>query len=61
MLEAARERATRDYLVAVMKDVAGNVTACVARSGAHADLSAPGDRDRSVLGVLDEGAPAWTA
>jgi len=33
MLEAARERATRDYLVAVMKDVAGNVTQAAERAG----------------------------
>jgi two-component system response regulator HydG len=33
MLEAARERATRDYLVAVMKDVGGNVTQAAERAG----------------------------
>jgi DNA-binding NtrC family response regulator len=33
MLEAARERATRDYLVALMKDVAGNVTQAAERAG----------------------------
>ncbi|HEY0988741.1 MAG TPA: sigma-54 dependent transcriptional regulator [Kofleriaceae bacterium] len=33
MLEAARERATRDYLVALMKDVGGNVTQAAERAG----------------------------
>jgi DNA-binding NtrC family response regulator len=33
MLEAARERATRDYLVALMKDVGGNVTRAADRAG----------------------------
>jgi len=33
MLEAARERATRDYLIAVMKDVGGNVTQAAERAG----------------------------
>ena len=33
MLDAARERATRDYLVAVMKDVGGNVTQAAERAG----------------------------
>ena len=33
MLETARERATRDYLVAIMKDVGGNVTQAGQRAG----------------------------
>jgi two-component system response regulator HydG len=33
MLETARERATRDYLVALMKDVGGNVTQAAERAG----------------------------
>jgi DNA-binding NtrC family response regulator len=33
MLEAARERATRDYLAALMKDVGGNVTQAAERAG----------------------------
>ena len=33
MLEAARERATRDYLIALMKDVGGNVTQAAERAG----------------------------
>jgi two-component system response regulator AtoC len=33
MLETARERATRDYLVALMKDVSGNVTQAAERAG----------------------------
>jgi DNA-binding NtrC family response regulator len=33
MLESARERATRDYLVALMKDLGGNVTQAAERAG----------------------------
>jgi DNA-binding NtrC family response regulator len=33
MLDASRERATRDYLVALMKDLAGNVTQAAERAG----------------------------
>jgi DNA-binding NtrC family response regulator len=33
MLEAARDRATREYLVALMKDVGGNVTQAAERAG----------------------------
>ena len=33
MLETARDRATREYLVAIMKDVAGNVTQAAERAG----------------------------
>ncbi|HEU0036145.1 MAG TPA: sigma-54 dependent transcriptional regulator [Kofleriaceae bacterium] len=33
MLEATRERATREYLVALMKDVGGNVTQAAERAG----------------------------
>jgi DNA-binding NtrC family response regulator len=33
MLETARERATREYLVALMKDVSGNVTQAADRAG----------------------------
>jgi DNA-binding NtrC family response regulator len=33
MLETARDRATREYLVALMKDVAGNVTQAAERAG----------------------------
>lgn len=33
MLETARERATRDYLVAIMKDVGGNVTQAAELAG----------------------------
>lgn len=33
MLEASRERATRDYLVALMRDVGGNVTQAAERAG----------------------------
>jgi DNA-binding NtrC family response regulator len=33
MLETARDRATRDYLVALMKDVTGNVTQAADRAG----------------------------
>ena len=49
MLETTRERATRDYLVALMKDVGGNVTqaaerACVERESMHRLLKKHGVR-----------------
>jgi transcriptional regulator of acetoin/glycerol metabolism len=33
MLVVARDRATRDYLIALMKDVQGNVTQAAERAG----------------------------
>ncbi|MBL9019292.1 MAG: hypothetical protein JNL83_34205 [Myxococcales bacterium] len=33
MLEAARDRATREYLVSILKELAGNVTQAAERAG----------------------------
>ena len=39
MLDLARDRATRDYLIALMKDCGGNVTQAAERAGGERESS----------------------